>query len=68
MRNIFANAKFGDKFRTRDGRIVKFIKQDLSWMEYCNICSSEESLLRCYSNDGYCKDVFHAGFDIVDKL
>lgn len=28
MENIFENAKFGDKFRTRDGRMVIFVKSE----------------------------------------
>lgn len=76
--NIFENAKFGDKFRTRDGRMAIFAI-DIRMVKYASgfgdlenpfllIIDGEATAIRYYSNGKlYKSDKFKVEIDIISK-
>lgn len=62
MKNIFENAQFGDKFRTRDGQKVRYCgKQVLMY-----ICELDGVLIDFFSDGTYCNSG-ETNLDIVSE-
>lgn len=69
MENIFENAKYGDKFLTRDGLIGLFIQQNgLGDVVY--ICQPKGCIYceRIVRSNGLCLNGFEDSSDIIGKL
>lgn len=64
MDNIFENAKFGDRFRTRDGQMVIYGKRSIFREELHWIHSKDNHTYRVY-DDGYVSKDKEDDLDIV---
>lgn len=71
MENIFENAKFGDKFRTRDGRKAIFIncateRNDVYFKYYCTI-EDLDGIYEVFDSQGRCHRDSDSPIDIVSE-
>lgn len=65
MENIFEHAKFGDKFKTRDGRIAIYARKAVDGFHY--LVPEGSSFTYGYNDDGILSSKVDACFDIVSK-
>ena len=65
MKNIFEGAKFGDKFKTRDGRTAIYA-QAIEGHHY--LIPEKSSFTYGYNDDGTLDSKIDVGFDIVSKI
>lgn len=52
-KNIFENAKFGDKFRTRDGRMMLYLRQMPDNSDFHEVLDSDINIEHFHSNGQY---------------
>lgn len=65
MKKVFDNAKFGDRFKTADGRLAIFWRSD----EYANVCIVDGlEYLWAYDDFGREIGLDHDEYNIVGKL
>lgn len=55
MKNIFENAKFGDKFRTRDGRMMLYLRKMPDNSDFHEVLDCYINIERFHSNGQYCE-------------
>lgn len=56
MNNIFENAKFGDKFLTRDGRMMLYLRKMPDNNDFHEVLDSDINIEHFHSNGQYCKE------------
>lgn len=66
MENIFENAKFGYKFKTRDGRLAIYTRKAVDGLHY--LVPEGSSFTYGYNDDGTLSSKVDSGFDIVSKI